>query len=186
MPGDNDEDKATVILDLNALKKQKLEQEQDLANMASELEFNVAMDEDAGVASKKGQETPLKTSFPVILFDFQSDLFEKSQNLFPGGFQYKIVKTLQDLNLCLRSKEFKLVVFNYDVNPKAINQLSAQIKEKFPTTKTLIMARAISPSKALAHAKTAAGANGYYQFPLDAKKIEQEFTRISTQEKKVS
>jgi hypothetical protein len=55
-----------------------------------------------------------------------------------------------------------------------------------PTTKTMIMAKAISPEKAKAHAKTASGAAGYYQYPLEAAKIQKEFQRIQGQVKKVS
>ena len=181
-----EDDKPTVVLDLNALKKQKLKQEEDLANIASELEFNVG-DGKAAAAKPKPKavtKTPvavkplLKESFPVILFDFQSDFFQKEKTKFPEGFEYHIAKDLAELNKFLASKSFQVVVFNYDVNPKAVNQLSAQIKQKFPHTKTLIMAKAISPEKAKLHAKTASGAHGYYQFPLDAAKIESELLKI--------
>lgn len=213
MSGGDEDDKPTVVLDLNALKKQKLKQEEDLANLASELEFNIPAGE-AGVdapssedfaeqfldqrknaapaASAKGAGTnskitpPKASSFPVILFDFGSDFFKKSKALFPKGFDYKIISTLAELNQCLKSKSFQIVVFNYDANPKAVNQLCAQIKAKMPLTKTMIMARAISPEKARAHAKTASGAHGYYQFPLDAVKVEKEFQKIHSQVKKVS
>jgi hypothetical protein len=202
MSGVDEDDKPTVVLDLNALKKQKLKQEEDLANIGSELEFNTAP-EDANQTqnaedfaeqfldqrSKAPAATAPKaaeSSFPVILFDFASDLFEKSQTQFPKGFTYKIIKTLPELNQCLKNKIFQIVVFNYDANPKAVNQLCAQIKAKIPTTKTMIMAKAISPEKAQAHAKTVSGASGYYQFPLDASKILKEFQKIQNQVKKVS
>lgn len=202
MSGVDEDDKPTVVLDLNALKKQKLKQEEDLANIGSELEFNTAP-EDANQTqnaedfaeqfldqrSKAPAAAPAKAiepSFPVILFDFASDFFEKSQAQFPKGFAYKIIKTLPELNQCLKNKIFQIVVFNYDANPKAVNQLCAQIKAKMPTTKTMIMAKAISPEKAQAHAKTVSGASGYYQFPLDASKISKEFQKIQNQVKKVS
>lgn len=183
-----EDDKPTVVLDLNALKKQKLKQEEDLANIVSELEFNVG---DVGgkpsaptAKPKTLTKTPVPTkpvvkeSFPVILFDFQSDFFQKEKDKFPAGFEYHVAKDLAELNKFLASKSFQVVVFNYDVNPKAVNQLSAQIKQKFPHTKTLIMAKAISPEKAKLHAQTASGAHGYYQFPLEATKIESELLKI--------
>ncbi len=202
MSGVDEDDKPTVVLDLNALKKQKLKQEEDLANIGSELEFNTAA-EDAELgqnaedfaeqfldqrskAPTPAATKPSEASYPVILFDFGSDLFEKSQAQFPKGFAYKIIKTLPELNQCLKNKIFQIVVFNYDANPKAVNQLCAQIKAKMPTTKTMIMAKAISPEKAQAHAKTVSGASGYYQFPLDASKISKEFQKIQNQVKKVS
>ncbi|WPU63314.1 response regulator [Peredibacter starrii] len=195
-----EDDKPTVVLDLNALKKQKLKQEEDLANIASELEFNVGDVDSETYAQKvlaqkpKTQtKTPVpvakaavkpvaaKTSFPVILFDFQSDFFQKSKDKFPEGFEYHLAKDLAELNKFLASKTFQVVVFNYDVNAKAVNQLTAQIKQKFPHTKTLILARAISPEKAKLHAKTASGANGYLQLPLNADKLEAELLKIQNQ-----
>lgn len=205
MSGDDD-DKPTVVLDLNALKKQKLKQEEDLANIVQELEFSVGpedapkkaapeksltTDEYAAEILKNRPETsapkaaPAKTSFKVILFDFQSDFFQKSVSKFPKGFDYHIAKDLGSLNKFLSEKSFQIVVFNYDGSPKAVNQLTAQIKQKFPHTKTMIMAKSISPEKAKMHAKTPSGANGYYQFPLDSKKIELEFQKIQQQVKKV-
>jgi hypothetical protein len=198
MSGADEDDKPTVVLDLNALKKQKLKQEEDLANIASELEFNIPPEGEAEAASAEdlppvksaGTNSkitpPAEGNTPVILFDFGSDFFQKSQAQFPKGFAYKVIKTLPELNQCLKNKGFQIVVFNYDGNPKAVNQLCAQIKAKMPTTKTMIMAKAISPEKAKAHAKTASGAAGYYQYPLEAAKIQKEFQRIQGQVKKVS
>ena len=213
MSGGDEDDKPTVVLDLNALKKQKLKQEEDLANLASELEFNipaedaVASDVDSEdfaeqflenrakapapkpAAPKAATVTPKAApaaGVPVILFDFESDFFAKSKAHFPKGFEYKVIKTLAELNQCLKNKSFQIAVFNYDANPKAVNQLCAQIKAKMPTTKTMIIAKAISPEKAKAHAKTASGAAGYYQLPLDTAKIENEFKKIAALVKKVS
>lgn len=212
MSGEDEDDKPTVVLDLNALKKQKLKAEEDLANIASELEFNVGQDEPAPKPKRpppkmettgtgevdsetfaerfldqREKESPASASqFKVLLFDFNSDFFQKSKAQFPKGFEYKVLKTLPELNQSLRSKDFQIVVFNYDVNPRAVNQLCAQIKQKFPVTKTMIMAKNISPEKARLHAKTPSGASGYYQFPLDPSKVEKEFQKIHSTVKKVS
>lgn len=216
MSHQDEDDKPTVVLDLNALKKQKLKAEEDLANIASELEFNVGETAPASpkarpVPAQKPKPKPLpsaaeeldsedfaeqfleqrqketsKPKFAVILFDFQSDFFKKSLPQLPKGYDYKVVTDLNQLNTELRSKSFQIVVFNYDVNSKAVNQLTAQIKKKFPVTKTLIMARAISPEKAKIHAQTPSEASGYYQFPLNAEKVEKEFLKIHSQIRKVS
>jgi hypothetical protein len=180
MSNDNEDDKPTVVLDLNALKKQKLKEEENLANIGTELEFAVDLEK-----AKPVRPSTKAPTFPVILFDFESDFFEKSKASFPQGFEYKICKTLNDLNAHLKNKNFQLVVFNYDANPKAVNQLSAQIKQKFPSTKVMIIARAISPEKAKLHAQTPSGASGYFQLPLDAAKLKMEFERIHDKEKKV-
>ncbi|MCM2348938.1 MAG: hypothetical protein NDI69_02885 [Bacteriovoracaceae bacterium] len=216
---DDDDDKPTVVLDLNALKKEKLKQEEELANIESELEFNVhpdqapaprarapkphsgtssvavpeiiPLEDDSELFAEKFLDARAKTAeeksgLTVILFDFQSDFFQKKMNKFPKGHSYHLAKNLPELNKFLTAKTLQIVVFNYDVNPKAVNQLTAQIKQKFPMTKTMIMATAISPQKALLHAKTPSGANGYYQFPLEGGKIETEFQKIRQAAKKVS
>jgi hypothetical protein len=214
---DNDEDdRPTVVLDLNALKKQKLKHEEELANIAQELEFSVGDVQEApkneATITRSSPSTPAPVveiqpeafavtidpedfasqfleqrakkepttteATTVILFDFNSDFFQKNTDKFPKGFKYEIAKTLPELNKFLGKKVFQIVVFNYDVNPKAVNQLTTQIKKKFPFTKTMIMAKAISPDKAKIHAQTPSGAHGYCQFPIDAKKVHAEFEKI--------
>ncbi len=178
MSPDDEDDKPTVVLDLNALKKQKLADDEKLASIESEIEFDVLAKADSETLTTIGtikKEDQIK----VVLFDFQSDFFQKSITQFPAGFDYIMATTLDELNNCLRTKGFQIVVMNYDVNAKAVNQLSAQIKSKFPESKVLIMARSISPEKARIHAQTPAGAAGYYQLPVDAKKIQEEFQKIS-------
>lgn len=164
----DEDDKPTVVLDLNALKKQKLKDEEDLANMANRIEFNVHQEEEP--------EEPEEALFKVIYFDFQSDLF--SQIPLPSGFTSIITKDLKELNTHLKSKDFQIVVFNYDAHPKAVNQLCLQIKQKLPTSKTVIVAKNISPQKAKMHAKTPCGANGYISHPLHEEKLKAEFLRI--------
>jgi PleD family two-component response regulator len=202
MSGGNEDDKATVIIDLQALKKMKEEQEEEFANLASELEFSVTgiRHNESQLADSENSEafalkfleqraasaTEEKKKFPVILFDYESDFFQKTKHQLPSGYDYKVVTTLAELNTCLRSRDFQIVVFNYDSHPTTVNKLSAQIKQKFRTAKTLIMARAISPEKARVHASTAYGASGYCQFPVEAEKVEEEFKKIYQQNKKAS
>jgi hypothetical protein len=187
MSGSNEDDKATVVLDLNALKKQKMKQEEELANIGQELVFNVGKDDDGALAVEEEflseelpEEEKLKEQFPIIFFDLQSDFFKKNFNTLPRGYNYKIITTLEELNQNLKSKSFQILVLNYDVNPKAVNQVSAQVKTKFPFTKTLISAKAISSEKAKLHMKTASGANGYYQLPMEAARFEIEINKIKS------
>jgi hypothetical protein len=181
-PGDDD-DKPTVVLDLNALKKQKLAEEEKLASIEEDIQFDVLEKNESEDTITAIAPAPKKDQFKVVLFDFQTDFFQKSIRHFPMGYDYIIATNLEELNECLRAKDFQIVVMNYDVNAKAVNQLSAQIKQKFPMSKVLIMARAISPEKAKLHAKTASGASGYYQLPLEAAKIEKEFQLIYQSQK---
>lgn len=181
-PSDED-DKPTVVLDLNALKKQKLAEEEKLAHIEDDILFDVQ-------AKTTGEDTITTVGMigkeeqpKVVLFDFQTDFFQKSIRHFPMGYDYIMATSLDELNSCLRTKGFQIVVMNYDVNAKAVNQLSTQIKSKFPESKVLIIAKAISPEKAKIHAQTPAGASGYYQLPLDPKKIDEEFKKICSLKK---
>lgn len=179
MSPDDEDDKPTVVLDLNALKKQKLADAEKLATIESEIEFDVLAKADSEETVTTIGTVKKEDQVKVILFDFQSDFFQKSITQFPAGFDYIMATTLDELNNCLRTKGFQIVVMNYDVNAKAVNQLSTQIKSKFPESKVLIMARSISPEKAKIHAQTPAGAAGYYQLPVDAHKIQAEFQKMS-------
>ncbi len=180
----DDDDKPTVVLDLNALKKQKLKQEEELASMVDDLEFAVppqGEEEDVAQAPRKEITGPKTAeSIRVILFDLQSDFFQKAINHLPKGFDYVIAKDLSELNRYLGARTFQIVMFNYDANPKAVNHLCGQVKKKFPSTKTMIIARNISPEKARAHAQTPSGANGYYQLPIDSKKLLAEIHKIQS------
>ncbi|HXH30301.1 MAG TPA: hypothetical protein VNJ01_05790 [Bacteriovoracaceae bacterium] len=173
----DEDDKPTVKLDLNALKNQALKKEEELARVAADLEFST---------HKKSQGTRTRTKIPkldprlkkpvVILFDLDSDFFEKSLKQLPQNYDYQLVKTLAEFNKKLKTAQ--IVVFNYDLHAKAASQLIVQIKKKLPKLKCLLMASAISPAKAKLHAKTPAGAHGYYQFPLDAGKVAVEFQEV--------
>lgn len=183
-PSDED-DKPTVVLDLNALKKQKLAEEEKLAHIEDEIQFDVLEKTTSDDTVTSVGHAPSKEHLKVVLFDFQSDFFTKSMRHLPAGYDYIMATSLDELNNCLRTKGFQIIVMNYDVNAKAVNQLSAQIKSKFPESKVLIVAKAISPEKARMHAQTTAGAAGYFQLPLDANKMNQEFQKIYSAKKKV-
>lgn len=184
MSDHDEDDKPTVVLDLAALRKQKLKEEEQLNDIVTDLEFNTApvLESPRPQASLKGATA----AFKVILFDFGSDFFQNALRTLPTGFEYEIARTLAELNHHLKAKSFQIAVFNYDVNPKAVNQLTAQIKTKFPATKTLIMASAISPEKAKIHAQTPSGAHGYYKLPLNPMEVKKEFLKIREKFQQVS
>jgi hypothetical protein len=183
MSGYDEDDKPTVVLDLNALKKQKLDEEENLANIAGELEFNVEARKNLDrtqqeIPANKMLRTETKNKFSVVLFDINDDFLKSHQEYFPDGFDYKFCSSLNELNQVLKNDIFQIVVFLYDQNPKAINQLSAQIRQKLKKTKVLIMAKSISEEKAKIHARTPAGASAYYQLPLDPEKLSGTFEQI--------
>lgn len=171
----DDDDKPTVVLDLNAIKDLKLKKEEELAIEVDDIEFSTHAE---ALDLNQEDKRQINLDYKVILFDFQTDFLQKNLDLFPKGPQYLIANDLKELNTYLLNKEFQIVVFLYDIVPKAVNQLISQIKLKLPKTKTLIVAKNISPNKAIIHAKGPFGADGYYQLPLESSKLEEEFKSI--------
>jgi DNA-binding NtrC family response regulator len=162
MSGDED-DKATVVIDLNALKKQKKNKENELNDVASSLEFAVD-------TSDKIQKPAAQT--PVLLFDFSQGFFEKLKSSLPSSLPLTFVKSLPELNDWLKKKTPLIVVFGFDANPKAANQLCAQLKAKFKHVYTVIVANNLSDKKVQVHKASPAGAAAYVKAPFTAGEME--------------
>lgn len=162
---DDDDDHATVVLDINKLKEE-MAKKNDLSHQVQDLEFGTTPEEEQGPAIE----------LKVILFEFGSPLFKDSSALFPNA---EIVTDVKVLSQKLKSKDKQVVVFNYAGDPKAVNTLCKQIKEKFQGTKTIIAAKNLSASKVSAHQKSPSGANAYLDIPLEADKISQAIETIS-------
>lgn len=158
MSGDED-DKATVVIDINALKKQKENKEKEIAELANALKFSGTPGE-TGVA---------KT--PILFFEFGGTTFQESKAQIPNDMNCKIVATLPELNEWLKKKIPMVVVFPFDVNPKAVNQLSAQLKAKFKHVKTIFVARGLSPEKIKVHQSSVAGAHAYLKSPFSVNEM---------------
>jgi hypothetical protein len=158
MSGDED-DKATVVIDINALKKQKETKEKEIADLANALKFSGAPGE-TGVAQT-----------PIIFFEFGGTTFNEAKPHIPTDMNCKIVGTLPELNEWLKKKIPMVVVFPFDVNPKAVNQLSAQLKVKFKHVKTIFVARGLSPEKIKVHQASVAGAHAYLKAPFSVNEM---------------
>jgi hypothetical protein len=159
MSGEED-DKATVIIDINALKKEKEQKEKEIADMAHALKFS-------GVPVETGVH-----QIPVIFFEFGGTLFQESRAHIPKDMNCKIVSTLPELNEWLKKKIPMVVVFPFDINPKSVNQLSAQLKIKFKHVKTIFVARALSHDKIKVHQASVAGAHAYLKSPFSIEEIQ--------------
>lgn len=162
MSGDED-DKATVVIDLNALKKQKEMQDNQISDMASSLEFAVGTNDSINT----------KSEIPVLLFDFGKGHFELEKKNLGSLFHYQTIKDLASLNNELKKKTPLIVMFYFDANPKAANQLCAQLKAKFTHAQTVIVAKNLNEKKVQIHQSSPAGASGYIALPLDADKVTQ-------------
>ncbi len=62
-------------------------------------------------------------------------------------------------------------MFYFDANPKAANQLCAQLRAKFPHAKTVVVAKNLSEKKVQIHQNSPAGASGYITLPLEVSKV---------------
>ena len=162
MSGEED-DKPTVVLDLDALKKELQQKENELSDIASDISFNL---------DEESEENNISET-PIILFDFQSTFFKENQDDLPLGFDYKIVTELKELNLLMQERTPSIVVFNYSAYPKACNQLTVQIKEKFPFIKIVLAAKNLSMQKAQEHKLSRAGAHAYLAIPIEKQLFEE-------------
>jgi hypothetical protein len=161
------DEKTTVILNIEELKREKKQSEEVLAKTVDSLEFSLPQ-----------VSTSVSMYIRIILFDFESDFFHLLFEEFPAGYDYYLTRELSELNEHLISKTPLILVLNYDSNPKVINNLSSQVKKKFSHVKTLLMAEKISPEKARLHAQSPAGAHGYFELPLGQERFIDEVERI--------
>lgn len=153
MSGEED-DKATVVIDLNALRREKENKEKEIAGLADALSFGTDLDLVA------------ESSQPVLFFDFGTKVFAPLAGEFPAGMDCKIISDLPSLNAWIKKKEPVVLVFAFDANPKAVNQLSAQLKAKFKHVTTVLAAKNLSPDKIRAHQASVAGAHAYIKMPF--------------------
>lgn len=169
---DEEDDKPTVVLDINALKEEMEKKKDELDDIASELSFGASeddtpIDELESLIEDDEEQAPRV----VLLFDFNSDFFSKNVSKLPQEFDFKVISELKDLNSQMQQEGDKVVIFNYNAAAKAVNQLTVQIKAKFPHVKTVIMAKNLSDDKAQAHQKTKSGAHGYLSIPFKKDKF---------------
>lgn len=160
---DNEDDKATVVINLNELKK--LKEQKEVSVSPSDIDFTTT-------------EVQISTKVSVILFDFKSDFFKENLSTFPNEFECKIVNDLVQLNKELADKNKKIVVFNYNADPKAVNQLCSQIRIKFSNVNTLIIAKGLSEEKAKAHQESKSGANAYLSYPFSTDQLMTQLSKI--------
>jgi hypothetical protein len=189
MSENDEDDKATVVLDLNALKEElnanSNVEEQEIefsvhtesnsdSNVPEASNESLSLDDDLGEDLDLDLEEEVVELQKVVFFDFKSEYFSKLLPKLPGDkFDFNLITELKDLNSILQSKEPTTVIFNYNAAPKAVNQLTTQIRAKFPNTKTIIVAKGLTPEKAQAHKESKAGSNAYLSVPFNVAKFEE-------------
>ncbi len=151
-----EDDKATVVLDLAALKREKERRDKELASLSTDLEFSVP-----GLTS----EAPASRA-PVVFWEMGGKPFSPHKASFPAGMDYHFVASLPELNGWIKKKSPLLVVFQFESNPKAVNQLCAQLHLKFPWVKVILASQTLTPEKQAIHAASPARADAYVRYPV--------------------
>ncbi len=136
----------------------------NIASSSNELSLEEEIEDEVDLL---GTEKP-----KIVFFDYSSQYFSKLAPKLPqDNYEFNIISELKDLNNYLQSGQSIVVIFHYNAAPKAVNQLSTQIKAKFPSAKTIIVAKGLSKAKADAHQKSKAGANAYLSVPFSVKQF---------------
>ena len=165
----DEDDKATVVIDLNKLRKEKEKQEKDLANVAESLEFNLNNDSEEAVSPTipgSKPTAPVMSSLPVVMFEFGKNHFAKLKANFPQGFQFHHVAELPELNGWIKKKIPFVLCLPLDVNPKAVNQLCVQLRAKYPHIHVVVVSQLMGPDKIALHQKSPARAAAYMGYPF--------------------
>lgn len=157
----DEDDKATVVIDLNKLKKEKELKDKELASLADALEFSHA----------EPKKPVAKASLPVILFGLGSDVFTKHKEIWPPSHSFHHAATLPELNAWLKKKVPFVLCLPLDVNPKAINQLCVQLHAKYPQVKVVIVGQSLTPAKIEIHKKSPAAAAAYLGYPFKSSEL---------------
>ena len=178
----NDDDKPTVVLDFNALKDQLNDSEElsDLEDIDELLNMPKSSDEAKNSSHITKENSFTDSSIPICLFDYQSDKLREWQASIELKFEFEVITELNDLNNKLRLNQDMLVIFYFNENPKIVNQLIPQIKNKFPKAKTLILAKSLNSNKVEAHSKTKFGAHAYLNIPCTNKEFIQTFLHLTS------
>lgn len=174
---EEDEDKPTVVLDFNAMKEE-LKSSEDLTDAGIEFNLDGILGDDAPLESSVEEDGP-SYEFNIYLFDYNDDFFSKNFDLVGMTNGLGIINSLSELNKTLSDDPGCLVVFYYNQSPKAVNQLSAQIKAKFKKARTLIVANNLSPKKAQAHASSKYASNSYLSYPFKKDEFHKAISEIS-------
>lgn len=169
---DSEDDKPTVVINLDELKKQTQQEKKELEAVTQDLEF----------------ATPVKPLSPngskdlaCILFDLGESFFNTQLTLFPGQAQPLVINDLKLLNAKLKEDSHVCLFLNYHSGPKQVNALCSQLRQKFPQTRIIICVKNLSQEKMLKHQKSASGAHAYLSIPLDSSRIEKVLEELSHQ-----
>lgn len=174
----DEDDKATVVINLSQLKKEQEKNEQEMSKVVDNLEFNLSSEAESEEIKPTvpGSQRPVVNSapistLPVVMFEFEKNHFAKIKDHFPSQWKFHFANTLPELNGWLKKKIPFVVCLPLDVNPKAINQLCVQLRAKYPHVHVIVVSKALTADKIEIHRKSAAKAFGYVGYPFSKEQI---------------
>lgn len=130
MSNENEEDDtATIVIDIEVLKKSS---EERIVDMAQDISFD---------DSESQNSTKNKKKHKVILFDLGSHFFRNFYLKFPTQFSYLLPRNIKELNKILQKKEANVIVLYYPSSPKACEQMTEQLKRKFADITPIVIAK---------------------------------------------
>lgn len=153
----NNDDAATVVVNIKDLKNEY--ENVDEAKEINDLEFSTNV-------------TDSKSRKQLLAFDFKSKTFETlvSKSILP--IDTKLINDLNGLNSALKEHGDSCVLFNYHVEPKAVNKLLNQIKKLYPQSTTILMAKGLTGPIVQKHQASPSKADEYLNFPFKINEIE--------------
>jgi hypothetical protein len=163
-----DDDKPTVILNFNDIKAE-LHNSDEVLNEEEVQDLDFKNKDPFENTNISGLEDLSDDYVPNMsyFFSYKTDYFDKNEHFQNLDEYFSFLDEVAQLNKVLTSGQRCNIIFYYNSAPKVINQITGQIKTKFPNAKTLIIAKNLSAEKADQHRKTRFGADGYLSDPFD-------------------
>ena len=178
--GDNDKDDvSTIVLDFGDLKS-KLDEEEDIIEddeTLHDLAFTTDMLNDKNEATS-ASINPVKNQKKIFVFGYKTNFFKENQNLFSTLENLTTMTKINDLNKHISENPDGIFIMYFNDTPKAINQISEQIKRKFEKASSIIIAKNLSIKKAQEHKASKYGANGYLNEPFSVEDLEAKIQEI--------
>lgn len=176
-----DEDKATVVLDISTLKSQ-LEENEDIISQdesLNNLQFGASEESlDESLEEQINEDISTEPQKNVYFFQYKTSYFSDNDSFFKQAINFEVLSDIKELNAVLTNDPSSIIVFYYNSLPKAINQLSMQIKTKFTNTSTIIIAKNLSASKAQQHHESKYGADSYLNDPFTVEDLEKTVSKL--------
>ncbi len=161
----DDDEQSTLILDFNALKESLNQQEDIISGLDEELEFSAEASAEVELRKESSKDDKFSKK-SIYFFGYKTNYFIEKVDFFSSLLNIEIISDLKILNKNITENPTSILVFFYNDTPKAINQLSGQLKNKFPKMKSLIIAKNLSKEKAQKHASSKFGAHAYLNDPF--------------------